>query len=150
MATKLIAFGITALVVVSLIVAGNVQAFDVQISPDDRSTAGNTINFHADLSDALNVTTVTVTAGNLTCNFDKEGTPLAPCNGIELKKQSEQFGYGESKDLKYKITLDRNVFGEGSYDLTLTANTAEGPGSATAHFDIKSKGKSSSAPGKNK
>jgi len=144
MANKIIPIVLTAMVLAVLVIAGNTNAFSVNITLDNnRSTAGQVINYHVSLGEIKNLSSIQVKVGSLICNFDADGNVIGTCSGITLKKLSEQnLGYGYGENLGYKVTLDRDVFPAGDYTLEFTANTSEGSGSDEVSFNVKSRGKS--------
>ena len=152
MKQKILAGGLVLVILGMLVLSGGANAFGIDIQPDNnQSTAGQVMNFHITLTDIGLINLITVKAGSLTCTFDEEGNVIGTCDSLELKKLSEHekdsgygygYGYGTSKDIKYKVTLQRSALGPGDYVLDFKADTDDGSGSQTSAFSIKAKGKS--------
>ncbi len=127
MKTKFIASIISIILVTALLIAGNANALTVDIKPsNDRATAGEVINFHITLerenNEPINSLTFSLAGPeSRTCNFDINGNPVSGCDGITIKRLTEDIGYGPSKFLKYKISLDSSQFVPGTYTAKMSA-----------------------------
>ncbi|MEK6952383.1 MAG: hypothetical protein AABX29_05180 [Nanoarchaeota archaeon] len=146
-----IPIALTFLVITGLIIAGNASAFSIDIKPDkERATAGEIVNFHITIT-GENISGINDLVLNISgpearnCQFNTDGTPLADCDGIEIKKlgQSEKFGYGYSENqfIKYKISLETKNFDSGEYNIELTANSDSGSSSKTTGITLRDKKK---------
>ena len=141
--TKILAGFLTAFIVASLFIVGGASAVEMDVQPDSKNTAGQVMNFHVTLEDISEVEDLTISIGNTTCVFNEDGSVIGVCEGIEVKllNANENFGYGNFKDFKYKITLQRSVFTPGSYTMEIEANTDQGIASEDVSVTFKNRGK---------
>ena len=135
--SQTISLTITAVIIITLFFLGETSAFNLNISPDKtRATSGEKINIHVtidfDEGDQTVESLILKIIGpkNILCSFNVNGTAIGKCEGIEVKKLSNDIGYcdyGYPQDClqKYKITLDTSFFKPGDYIIRITAKSVD-------------------------
>jgi len=132
--SQIISLGVTAVILIILFALGETSAFNLIPSPDKTiATSGEKINIHAtiDLDEGeqgVELLILKITGPkNVSCSFNADGSVVGKCEGVKVKKLSDDigYGYGQEKDQKYKITIDTSFFKPGDYIVKITAKSAD-------------------------
>lgn len=142
--SKVIAAILVLGVISILIYSGPAQAFVLSLQiPDTIVNQGDKIkvNINVNPEEGDNSSDVSYLIFKLTklngpdnaeCKFLRDGSIVSGCDGIEIDKISTDdcedgsygygYGYGSKCSLKYKITINSNLFEVGTYATSLTIN----------------------------
>lgn len=132
--SQIISLTVTAIILIILFALGETSAFNLIPSPDkNRATSGEKINIHATIEldegeHGVESLILKITGPkNISCSFNANGTAIGKCDGIEVKKLSNdiEYGYPGKKSQKYKITIDTSFFKPGDYNIRITAKSGE-------------------------
>lgn len=128
---KLIAVGLTSVVVLLLILAGPVQAFVLGLSVDDTQIlVGDSLIFLAqanlEVGESAEVNAFVLDLSgpvSISCTFFPNATKITSCIGMNIEK-IEDYNYGYNynlEDLYYNITLNTENYPTGLYQTELVA-----------------------------